>query len=299
MSGHHDDGARRGPAGDGGRGAGIRFEHVNVTYPNGYQGLRDVSLTIEPGEMVAVVGLSGAGKSTLVRTINGLVPITSGEITVGDVSGGGVGGADDGAAAAGETFRLSALRGAAQRRLRSEVGMVFQSFNLARRTTVLNNVLVGRLHHTPTWRSLLGAWRADDVELAMQALERVEIVQKAYSNASELSGGQQQRVAIARTLAQQPRVILADEPVASLDPPTSHVVMRDLQRINADLGITVVVNLHFLDLARRYGQRMIGLRAGEVVYDGPAGGADESTLEEIYGRSLTAEDVLDAPAVLE
>ena len=299
MSGHHDDGARRGPAGDGGRGAGIRFEHVNVTYPNGYQGLRDVSLTIEPGEMVAVVGLSGAGKSTLVRTINGLVPITSGEITVGDVSGGGVGGADDGAAAPGETFRLSALRGAAQRRLRSEVGMVFQSFNLARRTTVLNNVLVGRLHHTPTWRSLLGAWRADDVELAMRALERVEIVQKAYSNASELSGGQQQRVAIARTLAQQPRVILADEPVASLDPPTSHVVMRDLQRINADLGITVVVNLHFLDLARRYGQRMIGLRAGEVVYDGPAGGADESTLEEIYGRSLTAEDVLDAPAVLE
>jgi phosphonate transport system ATP-binding protein len=283
MSGHHDD--------DGARGAGIRFEHVDVTYPNGYQGLRDVSLTIEPGEMVAVVGLSGAGKSTLVRTINGLVPITSGEITVGDVS-------DDGAAA-GETYRLSALRGAAQRRLRSEVGMVFQSFNLARRTTVLNNVLVGRLHHTPTWRSLLGAWRADDVELAMQALERVEIVQKAYANASELSGGQQQRVAIARTLAQQPRVILADEPVASLDPPTSHVVMRDLQRINAELGITVVVNLHFLDLARRYGQRMIGLRAGEVVYDGPAADADESTLEEIYGRSLTAEDVLDAPAVLE
>ncbi|GAA4835421.1 phosphonate ABC transporter ATP-binding protein [Luteimicrobium xylanilyticum] len=288
MSGHHDD--------DGARGAGIRFEHVNVTYPNGYQGLRDVSLTIEPGEMVAVVGLSGAGKSTLVRTINGLVPITSGEITVGDVSDGA---AADGAAA-GETYRLSTLRGAAQRRLRSEVGMVFQSFNLARRTTVLNNVLVGRLHHTPTWRSLLGAWRADDVELAMQALERVEIVQKAYSNASELSGGQQQRVAIARTLAQQPRVILADEPVASLDPPTSHVVMRDLQRINADLGITVVVNLHFLDLARRYGQRMIGLRAGEVVYDGPAADADESTLEEIYGRSLTAEDVLDAPpAVLE
>ncbi|MGC5167473.1 phosphonate ABC transporter ATP-binding protein [Luteimicrobium sp. DT211] len=276
-------------------GAGIRFEHVNVTYPNGYQGLRDVSLTIEPGEMVAVVGLSGAGKSTLVRTINGLVPITSGEITVGDVSAPG----DDDAAAPGATYRLSGLRGAAQRRLRSEVGMVFQSFNLARRTTVLNNVLVGRLHHTPTWRSLLGAWRADDVELAMQALERVEIVQKAYSNASELSGGQQQRVAIARTLAQQARVILADEPVASLDPPTSHVVMRDLQRINAELGITVVVNLHFLDLARRYGQRMIGLRAGEVVYDGPAADADERVLEEIYGRSLTAEDVLDAPAVLE
>jgi phosphonate transport system ATP-binding protein len=261
-------------------GAGIRFDRVGVRYPNGFEGLRDVSLTIEPGEMVAVVGLSGAGKSTLVRTINGLVPISSGEITVGE-------------------RRVSAARGAGLRELRSEIGMIFQSFNLAKRTTVLNNVLMGRLHHTSTWRSLLGAWGKDDVELAMQALERVEIVQKAYSSASELSGGQQQRVAIARTLAQQPRVILADEPTASLDPPTSHVVMRDLQRINADLGITVVVNLHFLDLARRYGQRMIGLRGGEVVYDGPAADADESVLESIYGRSLTAEDVLDAPAVLE
>jgi phosphonate transport system ATP-binding protein len=157
---------------------------------------------------------------------------------------------------------------------------------------------MGRLHHTSAWRTLLAAWSKDDIELAMQALERVEIVSKAYSSASELSGGQQQRVAIARTLAQQPRVILADEPVASLDPPTSHVVMRDLQRINAELGITVVVNLHFLDLARRYGARLIGLRNGQVVYDGPGADADESVFEAIYGRSLTAEDVLDAPAVL-
>jgi phosphonate transport system ATP-binding protein len=156
---------------------------------------------------------------------------------------------------------------------------------------------MGRLHHTPGWRTLIGAWRRDDVELAMQALERVEIVQKAYVSASELSGGQQQRVAIARTLAQQPRIILADEPVASLDPPTSHVVMRDLQRINQELGITVIVNLHFLDLARRYGTRLIGLRAGEVVYDGPVAGADEAVFEAIYGRSLTADDVLDAPQV--
>jgi phosphonate transport system ATP-binding protein len=256
----------------------IRFDGASVTYPNGHAGLSNVSLTIEPGELVAVVGLSGAGKSTLVRTINGIVPITSGEITVGDA-------------------RLRGLRGRRLRRLRSEVGMIFQSFNLAKRTTVLNNVLMGRLHHTPTWRTLIGAWRRDDVELAMQALERVEIVQKAYAQASELSGGQQQRVAIARTLAQQPRIILADEPVASLDPPTSHVVMRDLQRINQELGITVIVNLHFLDLARRYGTRLIGLRNGEVVYDGPAAGADEAVFEAIYGRSLTADDVLDAPKV--
>ncbi|WP_243062637.1 phosphonate ABC transporter ATP-binding protein [Humibacter sp. RRB41] len=259
-------------------GAGIRFEHVGVTYPNGYSGLRDVDLAIAPGEMVAVVGLSGAGKSTLVRTINGLVPITSGEITVGDVG-------------------LHGLHGARLRRLRSEVGMVFQSFNLAKRTTVLNNVLMGRLHGTSAWRTLLAAWRKDDIELAMRALERVEIVQKAYANASELSGGQQQRVAIARALAQRPKVILADEPTASLDPPTSHVVMRDLQRINAELGITVVVNLHFLDLARRYGQRLIGLRAGEIVYDGQGTDADESVFEAIYGRSLTAEDVLPSQPV--
>ena len=254
-------------------GAGIRFEHVGVTYPNGVAGLRDVSLDIPAGEMVAVVGLSGAGKSTLIRTINGLVPISSGEITVGEA-------------------RLRGLRGRGLRALRSDVGMVFQSFNLAKRTTVLNNVLMGRLHETSAWRSLVAAWKRDDVELAMQALERVEIVQKAYASASELSGGQQQRVAIARALAQRPRVILADEPVASLDPPTSHVVMRDLQRINAELGITVVVNLHFLDLARRYGRRLVGMRAGEVVFDGDGADADETVFESIYGRSLTAEDVL-------
>ncbi|UFU14151.1 phosphonate ABC transporter ATP-binding protein [Curtobacterium sp. C1] len=259
-------------------GAGIRFSDVGVTYPNGHHGLRGIDLDIAPGEMVAVVGLSGAGKSTLIRTINGLVPITSGGITVGDT-------------------RVDGLRGRALRDLRADIGMVFQGFNLAKRTSVLNNVLMGRLHHTSAWRSLLGAWHRDDVELAMQALERVEIVQKAYVGAAELSGGQQQRVAIARTLAQRPRVVLADEPVASLDPPTSHVVMRDLQRINAELGITVVVNLHFLDLARRYGTRLVGLRAGEVVYDGPGADADESVFEAIYGRSLTAEDVLDAPAV--
>ncbi|MBX3077991.1 MAG: phosphonate ABC transporter ATP-binding protein [Cryobacterium sp.] len=260
-------------------GAAIVFDNVNVSYPNGVIGLQDVSLSIAPGEMVAVVGLSGAGKSTLVRTINGLVPITSGEITVGE-------------------HRLSTARGKELRRLRSEVGMIFQSFNLAKRTTVLNNVLMGRLYYTSAFRSLLGWWKKDDVELAMQSLERVEIVNKAYTSASELSGGQQQRVAIARTLSQRPRVILADEPTASLDPPTSHVVMRDLQRINSELGITVVVNLHFLDLARRYGQRLIGLRDGRVVFDGPGAKADEKVFESIYGRSLTAEDVLDAPVVV-
>ncbi|MGH8962034.1 MAG: phosphonate ABC transporter ATP-binding protein, partial [Jatrophihabitantaceae bacterium] len=185
----------------------ITFDSVGVRYPNGTVGLDGVSLDIPAGEMAVVVGLSGAGKSTLIRSINGLVPITSGQIRVGDRV-------------------VSGLSGRGLRELRSEVGMVFQSFNLARRTTVLNNVLMGRLHHTATWRTLVGAWSAEDTEIALQALERVEIVGKAYARAGELSGGQQQRVGIARALAQQPRVILADEPVASLDPPTSHVVMR-------------------------------------------------------------------------
>jgi len=263
-------------AGATGTGTDIRFDRVGVRYPNGAIGLEEVTLDIPAGEMAIVVGLSGAGKSTLIRSINGLVPISSGQITVG------------GRPVAGQSGRRL-------RDLRSDVGMVFQSFNLARRTTVLNNVLMGRLHATSAWRSLIGAWKADDVELAMQALERVEIVGKAYAKAGELSGGQQQRVAIARALAQRPKVILADEPVASLDPPTSHVVMRDLRRINEELGITVVVNLHFLDLAREYGRRLVGMRAGRVVFDGDGADADESVFRDIYGRSLTAEDVLDAP----
>ena len=274
----------------GDRAADITFRGVGVSYPGGVRGLQDIDLRIPAGEMVAVVGLSGAGKSTLVRTINGLVPITEGEISVGDrrlPAARGTSGA-----------RISAARGSELRELRSEIGMVFQSFNLARRTTVLNNVLMGRLHHAPTWRTLLGAWSRDDVELAMQALERVGIVDKAYVKAGNLSGGQQQRVAIARTLAQQPKIVLADEPVASLDPPTSHTVMRDLERINSELGITVIINLHFLDLARRYGRRLIGLRGGRIVYDGTGDGADEQVFADIYGRSLTGEDVLEARAQL-
>lgn len=255
----------------------IKFSGASVVYPGGVHALRDLDLEIAEGEFVVVVGLSGAGKSTLVRTINGLVPLSSGTL---EVNGRKV-----------ETAGRRDLR-----RLRSEIGMIFQSFNLVKRTSVLNNVLMGRLHATPSWRSLLGLHRRDDKELAMQALERVEIVDKAYVRASNLSGGQQQRVSIARALAQEPKVMLADEPVASLDPPTANVVMRDLQRINRDLGITTIVNLHFLDLAKRYGERIIGMRQGEVVFDGNGDEADEKVFENIYGRSLTAEDVLAEPA---
>jgi phosphonate transport system ATP-binding protein len=254
----------------------IRFENASVTYPGGVRALNTVTLEIPDGQMLVIVGLSGAGKSTLIRAINGLVPLSAGDVTIDGVS-------------------VRRARPADLRRLRSRIGMIFQTFNLVKRTSVLNNVLMGRLHTTGTFRSLLGWYRPEDVEIAMQALERVGIVEKAYVRASNLSGGQQQRVGIARALAQQPKIILADEPVASLDPPTSHVVMRDLQRINRELRITTIVNLHFLDLAKVYGQRIVGMRAGEVVYDGTAAAADEHVFRDIYGRSLTADDVMGEP----
>ncbi|GAA1702406.1 phosphonate ABC transporter ATP-binding protein [Microbacterium sediminicola] len=251
----------------------IRFDNVSVRYGTGTLGLDGIDLEIPDGQFVVVVGLSGAGKSTLVRTINGLVPVTSGTLTVGDQ-------------------QVSGARARDLRTLRAKVGMIFQSFNLVSRTSVMNNVLVGRLHQTSTLRSLLGWWKPEDREIAFQALERVGIVEKAWVRASQLSGGQQQRVAIARVLAQEPSVILADEPVASLDPPTANQVMRDLRRINRELGITTIVNLHFLDLARTYGDRIIGMRGGKVVFDGTGADADDAVFEQIYGRSLNASDVL-------
>jgi len=257
----------------------IRFSGASVTYPGGVHALRDLTLEIPQGQFVVVVGLSGAGKSTLIRAINGLVPLTSGSL---EVLG----------------RQVPDLSRADLRRLRAEVGMIFQGFNLVDRTTVLNNVLMGRLNKVSLWRSLTGLYPRDAVDDAFEALARVEIVDKAYVRAANLSGGQRQRVGIARALAQEPKIILADEPVASLDPPTSHLVMRDLQRINRDLGITTIVNLHFLDLATAYADRIVGLRAGQLVFDGLGTDADASVVEAIYGRSLTADDTLAKKAAL-
>ena len=251
----------------------IELRNVSVTYRGGVRALRNVDLTIDDGEFVVVVGLSGAGKSTLLRVLNGLVPATEGSATV------------DGTEVVGAS--ASTLRN-----VRSRIGMIFQTFNLAERTTVLNNVLMGRLANVPAWRSTLGLWPSEDREIAMQALERVGIVEKAYVRASDLSGGQQQRVGIARALAQQPTLMLADEPVAALDPVTSRQVMGDLARINTELGITTLINLHFLDLAQEYGKRLIGLRDGELVFDGDIADVDDDTFREIYGRAITAGDVL-------
>ncbi len=252
----------------------IEIRNLSVVYSGGLRALDGVSLDIAAGEFVVVVGLSGAGKSTLLRAINGLVPITEGSVRV-----------------AGREVRGASPR--ELREIRSDIGMIFQTFNLVNRSPVMTNVLMGRLSMVPRWRSLLGLWPEGDRELALQSLERVGIVDKAYVRASNLSGGQQQRVGIARALAQDPKVILADEPVASLDPVTSHMVMGDLQRINRELGITTLVNLHFLDLARLYGKRLIGLQGGELVFDGDVADVDDAVLRQIYGRAITPDDLLE------
>jgi phosphonate transport system ATP-binding protein len=252
----------------------IRLENVSVTYPNGTRALRGVSLDIAAGEMVSIVGLSGSGKSTLIRTINGLVAATGGIVSVGP-------------------HEVTGMRRRQLRRLRGHIGMIFQGFNLVERTNVYRNVLVGRFAHTPTYRTLLGITTRHDRDLVLRSLESVGMLDKVWTRAGELSGGQKQRVAIARALAQQPSVMLADEPVASLDPPTAHSVMNDLRRVNLDEGLTVLINIHLMDLARAYTTRMIGLRDGEVVYDGSAADARESDFEQIYGRPIQPHDRLD------
>ncbi len=257
----------------------IRFGDASVTYPGGVTAMANLDLEIDDGEFVVIVGLSGAGKSTLIRAINGLVPLTSGELSV-------------------DGRDVTSLSRSQTRELRASIGMIFQGFNLVDRTTVLRNVLMGRLHSVSTWRTLVGLYPAGDLQIAAEALDRVEILDKAHVRASNLSGGQRQRVGIARALAQQPSIILADEPVASLDPPTSHVVMRYLKQIGADLGITTIVNLHFLDLATAYADRIIGLREGRLVFDGPGSECDEAVFESIYGRSLTADDTMAKQAAL-
>jgi phosphonate transport system ATP-binding protein len=254
----------------------IEFNNVSLTYPNGHQGLKNVNLKFNDGEFIVVVGLSGAGKSTLIRSINQLVKPTEGELII------------DGE----DTLKYNSRK---LRKLRTKIGMIFQNYNLVKRSTVLKNVLTGRLGHTGTIQSMLGLFKKEDVHLAMQSLERVGIAEKAYVRSDQLSGGQQQRVSIARALTQKPKVILADEPVASLDPPTSHIVMKDLQRINREDKITTIVNLHFIDMAMEYADRIIGMRAGEVVFDGPASEVTEKTFEEIYGRPIKEDDLRGTP----
>ena len=248
----------------------ILFDHVSKVYPNGTVGLRDVDLTIRDGEFVAIIGRSGAGKSTLLRAVNRMHSITGGKLTV-------------------EGVDVSSLRGKELRRFRRGIGMVFQSFNLVTRTTVIRNVLSARVPDLPFWRVVLGAFRREDKLAALEALDKVGILDKAYIRADQLSGGQQQRVALARTLAQDPKIILADEPVAALDPVTARQVMEDFVRINREMGISILLNIHHVELALEYASRVIGIRAGEIVYDGPASQVDQAVLDGIYRERASGE----------
>lgn len=241
----------------------IEFKHVNKKYPNGFEALKDIDLTIGQGEFVAIIGLSGAGKSTLIRIINRMHDITNGTLTVDGTD-------------------VMQLHGKSLRAFRRRIGMIFQSFNLVTRTTVIKNVLTAFVPELPWWRAALGIFTKAEKTAALEALDKVGILDKAFVRADQLSGGQQQRVALARTLAQNPQIILADEPVASLDPVTAKQVMDDFQRINRDMRITILINIHHVDLALQYATRVIGIRAGRVVYDGPAGEVDGAVLDAIY-----------------
>ncbi|MFN5035750.1 MAG: phosphonate ABC transporter ATP-binding protein [Bradyrhizobium sp.] len=233
----------------------------------------NASFSIAPGSFVGVIGRSGAGKSTLLRMINRLADPTSGRILF-------------------EGTDVTALRGKALRQWRARSAMIFQQFNLVGRLDVLTNVLMGRLAQIPSWRSLAQVWPEQDRALALSALEQFDIAQLAAQRADQLSGGQQQRVAIARARVQEPDIILADEPIASLDPRNTKIVMDALLRINKHFGITVLCNLHSLDLARTYCDRLVGMAAGRVVFDGAPAALTDHIARELY--DLEANDVIGA-----
>ena len=249
----------------------IEFKNVSKRYPNGFEALKNINLSIEQGEFVAIIGLSGAGKSTLIRTINRMHDISSGSLTVDGTD-------------------VMSLHGKSLRSFRRRIGMIFQSFNLITRTTVIKNVLTAFVPDLPWWRAAFGIFTKEEKMKALESLDKVGILDKAFVRADQLSGGQQQRVALARTLAQNPQIILADEPVAALDPVTAKQVMDDFRRINRDMNITVLINIHHVELALQYADRVVGIRAGEIVYDGPVDKVDQAVLDSIYqgGREESA-----------
>ena len=243
----------------------IDFKNVRKVYKNGTVGLDNINLQIPKGQFVVVVGLSGAGKSTLLRTINKMHDITDGSLKVGNAE-------------------INNYKGAELRKLRRKIGMIFQDFNLVNRASVQKNVLAGRVGYYSTMKTILDLYSKEDKEHAVRALKRVDMAQKMYTRADELSGGQQQRVAIARALMQNPEIILADEPIASLDPKTTKTVMDILKRLNQEDDITVLVNLHSTKLAMDYADRIIGLRDGKLVFDEMTKDIAIEDLNAIYQR---------------
>jgi len=250
----------------------ITFDHVSKVYPNGVHGLTDISLTIDDGDFVSIIGLSGAGKSTLLRSVNRLNEITGGEILID-----------------GRSVTRANRRELKQ--IRRTIGLISQQFNLVRRSTVQRNVLSGKLGYYSTFKSIFGLFSRADYALCDEVLRKVELSDKLHERCDNLSGGQQQRVSIARTLFQEAGIILADEPVASLDPATSQEILGELRKINRTMGKTVIVNIHSIALARQYSDRILALQDGRLVFDGSPETLTDDVLRMVYkGSSFLNEE---------
>ncbi len=249
----------------------IRVDHLTKVYERGeVLAINDISFTVKRGEFLVLIGLSGSGKSTLLRCINRLIEPTSGTILFDGI----------------DVTKASARQ---LRQLRRRMAMIFQQFNLVKRSSVITNVLSGRLGYVNPGASAIHKFPKEDVESGLSNLERVGIPEQAYKRADELSGGQQQRVGIARALMQKPDLLMADEPVSALDPATAHSVMQYIEQMNREDGVTVIASLHFLSLARRYGTRILALKDGEIVFEGLPAEIDSDKFKEIYGEE--AEEV--------
>ena len=254
----------------------LEIRGLQTSYNGSVPVLRGINLTVGRGEFVGVIGLSGSGKSTLLRSINRLIDVDGGSIVVpASIFNGRTGPAMD----------ILRLADSELRQVRRRIGMIFQQFNIVRRLSVIDNVLSGGLGYQPAWRSTLRIFSREERRRALINLKRVGLLDHAYKRADELSGGEQQRVAIARTLMQEPAIILADEPVSSLDPKLSRVVLDILKRICREDGITALVSLHTLDLTREYADRVVGLKDGQIVFDGAIEELTDSIVDAVYGPS--------------
>ncbi len=241
----------------------LTINELRVVYPNGTEAIKSISMQAKAGEIVAIIGRSGAGKSTLLRSINGLQPATAGRIML-------------------DGEEVTAMSEQQLMRLRRRIGFIWQEYNLIDRLPAMTNVLTGRLGYNAPWRSALGYFDSNHRQIALHNLERVNLLHRAQQRADKLSGGEKQRIAIARAMSQEPKIVLADEPVASLDPELAWQVMGVLARIAREDGVLTLINIHHVDLAKRFADRLIGIAQGVVVFDGKPNELDEAALNQIY-----------------